>query len=181
MSIAVSAIVRPSSGLRRLRMLFCTCVMASALWCDGGLAAALCVASGAAGWLACYGNRSVYRIDISGVGQIRLTLYRKAGRNNAVQENDQLAGLGVGLDVGLSADDNADDNAGVTVRLLAGSTLWPALLLLRLQAEDGPVVSLLIVSDSVARNDYRALALATRAIAARCETLRADGAGSPLK
>lgn len=164
MSIAVSAVVRPSPALCRLQAVFCACVMASAVCCGGWLAAALCVAGGGTGWMACYRKRSAYRIDISGDGRIRLAVYKIAGKQTAVQD-DRLAG----------------DGAGATMRMLAGSTLWPGLLLLRLQGDDGPVVSLPIVPDSVARHDYRALALACRAVAARGETLRTDGAGPPIK
>lgn len=53
------------------------------------------------------------------------------------------------------------------VRLMAGSTLWPNLLLLRLQAEDGSVSVLPILPDSISRSDFRALSVAFRWIALR--------------
>lgn len=51
------------------------------------------------------------------------------------------------------------------VRLLPGSTFWPWLMLLRLQAERS--CWLLVLPDSVAPDGFRRLALALRAIAAR--------------
>jgi toxin CptA len=57
---------------------------------------------------------------------------------------------------------------GSALRLLGGSTLWPRLLLLRLVAADGKVQVLAVLPDSVAPQQWRALALACRA-AARTE------------
>ncbi|MES2114188.1 MAG: hypothetical protein V4578_03510 [Pseudomonadota bacterium] len=58
--------------------------------------------------------------------------------------------------------------------LLAGSTLWPDLLLLRLGSVDGPVRELLVVPGCVAGPAFRPLALACRAVAARASGI-ADG------
>ncbi|TFW15386.1 hypothetical protein E4L96_18435 [Massilia arenosa] len=57
----------------------------------------------------------------------------------------------------------------VAVQLLAGSTLWPRLLVLRLQAEGGAVHTLLVLPDSVPAGQFRPLAVALRAIAARAD------------
>ncbi|WP_343729945.1 protein YgfX [Duganella sp.] len=54
---------------------------------------------------------------------------------------------------------------GSALHLLAGSTLWPRLLLLRLAGESGRVQVLTVLPDSVARPAWRALALACRAAA----------------
>jgi toxin CptA len=80
MSIAVSVIVRPSSGLRVLHAGLCCCVMASSVLClDSGWAAPLlCGLAGLAGALASPA-RIVRRLDISGVGQLRLTVYQENG------------------------------------------------------------------------------------------------------
>lgn len=48
---------------------------------------------------------------------------------------------------------------------LDGSTLWPRLLLLRLRDADGKVQTLAVLPDSVARHEWRALALACHAAA----------------
>jgi toxin CptA len=81
MSIAVSVIVRPSSGLRALHAGLCCCVMASAAVClDTGWAApSLCVLAGLAGALCGRPPRIARRLDISGVGQLRLTVYQEGG------------------------------------------------------------------------------------------------------
>jgi toxin CptA len=57
--------------------------------------------------------------------------------------------------------------SGAEMRLLAGSTFWPQLMLLRLQPAQGRSCWLLVLPDSVARQQFRRLALALRAIAAR--------------
>ncbi len=62
---------------------------------------------------------------------------------------------------------------GKTVRLLGASTLWPFLLALRLQDEEGKAWSLLILPDSVAPGAFRALSLSLRWVAAR-ESARAE-------
>jgi toxin CptA len=58
---------------------------------------------------------------------------------------------------------------GTTPHLLDGSTLWPNLLLLRLGGDDGRAQVLAVLPDSVARPEWRALALACRAAAAHAE------------
>jgi toxin CptA len=84
-------------------------------------------------------SRKTYRIDISGVGQIRLTEFK---------------GLATPLSAGGSE----------VVQLAADSTLWPKLL--RLQAEDRRIAVLPILPDSVAVSEFRALSVACRWIAA---------------
>ena len=139
MSIAVSAVVRPSLGLRLLHGGFCVGVMLSAGCCAGPVGALLCVLAGLSGLLLLRRGTTLYAIDISGVGQLRLTVYQQAG----------------------------DGVAAEPVRLLAGSTLWPGLLLLRLGRGDGRVATLAVLPDCVAPAAWRALALACRASAAR--------------
>jgi toxin CptA len=53
------------------------------------------------------------------------------------------------------------------VQLLPGSTLWPHCLVLRLRDERGKVHVLLILPDSVAVHEFRALLVACRWIEAR--------------
>ena len=57
--------------------------------------------------------------------------------------------------------------SGAEMRLLAGSTFWPQLMLLRLQPAQGRSCWLLVLPDSVDSQQFRRLALALRAIAAR--------------
>jgi toxin CptA len=79
MSIAVSVIVRPSLGLRIAHAGLCCCVLASAVACPGVVAPLLCCLSGLLGWL--FGRQPgiARRLDISGVGQVRLTVYQQTG------------------------------------------------------------------------------------------------------
>jgi toxin CptA len=132
MSIAVSAIVRPSLSLRLAHAGLCCCVMASAVVCPGVVAPLLCVLAGLLGWIAGRPRGIACTLDISGVGQVRLTVYQQTG---------------------------------AVLRLLDGTTIWPGLLLLRLGGDDGRAHVLVVLPDSVARADRRALALACRAAA----------------
>jgi toxin CptA len=50
------------------------------------------------------------------------------------------------------------------VALLPGSTLWPQLLLLRLGTEEGAVLLLPVLRDSVSPGVFRALAVAVGAL-----------------
>lgn len=132
MSIAVSVIVRPSRGLRLAHAALCCCVMASAAACPGSVAPLLCLLAGVLAWLCGRPRAIARRLDISGVGLLRLALYQ---------------------------------SKGATVQLLGGSTLWPRLLLLRLRDEAGRVQLLAVLPDCVARQQWRAVALACRAAA----------------
>ncbi|MFA9218012.1 MAG: hypothetical protein ACEQSK_13020, partial [Sphingomonadaceae bacterium] len=118
MSIAVSVIVRPSRCLRLLHGGLCLAVLLSSLVCDGTLLPAVCVAAAGLGW--CAGRRRfiTQRLDISGVGTLRLTVYQQSG----------------------SAEMGA-----VAWDLLEGSTVWPCLLLLRLARTGLPPQSLCIL------------------------------------
>lgn len=146
MSIAMTVVVAPSRCLR--------CLLA-------GFGACLCAAAFAVGWLApvrfagaplvaaallfaglCMAHAArlvaaVNRIDISGLGQLRL----------AVQQ-----------DVGTEAA------GGVPVRLLPGSTLWPRLMLLRLGGASGTAGIacryVMVLPDSMEPGAFRALAVA---------------------
>jgi hypothetical protein len=141
MSIAVSAIVKPS---RLLRASLAACAAMHA-------GAALALAAGMHGALAgacllcavlllrqALRRPKVRRIDISGLGEIRLTVQH--------------------------------ESRGVPppVQLQAASTLWPQLLLLLLRRQQGGALLVLVVlPDSVAPGAFRALALALRYVAER--------------
>jgi hypothetical protein len=162
MSIAVSALVRPSLPLCLLRVTVCAGVIVSALVCPGWGWAVLCVAAGVAGLPWRGGNPKPRRIDISPVGQIRLTVYQQRGQVVATSAcTPQPAAAAVPV-------------AQAPLVLLAGSTLWPRLLLLRLGTVDGPVRELLVLPGCVAGPAFRPLALACRAVAARASGM-ADG------
>ena len=146
MSIAVSTVVRASAVFGWLRRLCCVGHLGAAT----GIAlappgrfpfpwylCALCLlCAGIAARGASRGGMA-RQIDVSGLGQIRLAVYPSIAP------------------------------AGAPLRLLPGSTLWPQLLVLRLGPGDGvgPPCSVLVFPDSVAAPAFRALALASRAIA----------------
>ena len=132
----MTAIVRTSARLRLAHGGLCCCVMASAAACPGWIAPLACVLAGLLGWWCGWLPRKTCALDISGVGQLRLTVYQEVG---------------------------------ATQQLLDGSTLWPRLLLLRLGDGDGHVQPLLVLADSVSRDELRSLSLACRAIAARVQ------------
>lgn len=160
MSIAVSAVVGPSRVLRALLAGYGLANLAAALAVGFAAparfrlpqlsAAVFCIAG--AGLLRC--RRAVTktrRLDISGVGQLRLT----------VQQDIRTAGAAAAV----SAD-------GAPVALLAGSTVWPRLMLLRLRHEDGAVTLLPVLPDSVAPGVFRALAVAASATGGRNKPLQ---------
>ncbi|NNG22029.1 hypothetical protein [Telluria aromaticivorans] len=151
MSIAMTVVVAPSRCLRLVLAGFGASLFAAAVavgllapWrFTGGLivAAALLFAGLCLLHTACRAP-VMNRIDISGLGRIRL----------AVQQ-----------DVGMEAD------SGVPMTLLPGSTLWPRLMLLRLGAAndpaDGACRYVVVLPDSVAPGAFRALAVALGGIA----------------
>jgi hypothetical protein len=155
MSIALSVLLLPSRRLRALR-----CAYAGALGAAGAAIGAGALGCYAQPWwpaLACWtgaalalfpGARPIpHRLDVSGLGELRLTV--------------QLSGGGV---VGAApAGAGAAGEGGL--RLLPGSTLWPAALLLRLQDARGAAVALALLPDSVASGEFRALSVAFAAIA----------------
>jgi len=151
MSIAVSTVVRPSRLLNVFTILMCTLVLATGgvILCGqigelagmtraipGGVCIFLSV-------LVCYRtvqNRKAHHIDISGHGRIRLAEHSETARGASVP----------------SASESS------SVSLMADSTLWSCFLLLRLQREDGRVVVLPILPDSIEGGGFRALAIACR-------------------
>jgi toxin CptA len=81
---------------------------------------------------------TAHRIDVSGTGELRLTVQQTTGQTSGA----------------------------MLMRLETGSTLWPRLLCLSLLGDDGRRV-LLIAPDSVTPDEFRALAVALRSIARR--------------
>jgi toxin CptA len=153
MSIAVSAIVVPSRRLRALSAGFALANMAAAalvgtvlrerylgaqLLAIFFLVAALCLSHAAARKI------KTLRIDVSGLGQVRLTVQQDLGTNEA-----------------------GDETTATQVALLAGSTIWPQLMLLLLRSERGALTVLPILRDSLAPQQFRALSVALRAAGGR--------------
>lgn len=140
MSIAISATIHPSVALRLAHGALCLAVLACVAWSGPGVAGALLCVAGFAGAVSGWRLVKPARIDISAVGQIRLTVYH--------QRDVPHAGI------------------GQAVRLLPDSTLWPGLLVLRLEDDSGRVHRLIVLPDSAAPDVRRRLALAARSIAA---------------
>jgi hypothetical protein len=91
-------------------------------------------------------RKTALRIDVTGLGQIRLveTLPDAAARSLPWS-----------------------DAVGEVVQLRQGSTLWPSLMVLRLQAVSGRVTTLILLPDSLSDDAFRALSVACRWIASR--------------
>ncbi len=149
MSIAVSAIIVPSRVLRRALL----CFGLANLGAGAALGAALvqplwlpwtgagcCLLAGAFVLRSLAPGRKVRGVDISGVGQLRLTVQQGIGSRDA---------------------------RVALVRLLPGSTLWSGLMLLRLRGEDGVVWTLALLPDCVEPGQFRQLSVAIRDIASR--------------
>ncbi len=149
----------PSKRLLTLVLVLCLYVMA--IGCVIGLGAVgelavwarlicalLCVSLAVAGFVRMLRRRKIHHLDISGSGQIRLRVVDATYRemSNITPEAP-----------------NAD---GILVTLLADSTLWPHLLMLRLQDEGGWVHRLPILTDSLPAESFRAVSVACRWIAA---------------
>lgn len=119
MSIALTVVVAPSRRLRCLLAGFGASLLAAAcavgFATSPGFAAGPCVAAALLFAAACVLHAAlrpatVHRIDISGPGQLRLTVQQGVRQ---------------------------DTDKGLPVRLSAGSTLWPRMLLLCLERTDG--------------------------------------------
>lgn len=147
MSIAVSAIIVPSRMLRRIVL----CYGLANLGAGAALGAALaqpfwlplagaccCLLAGVLVLRSLAPGRKVRGIDISGLGQLRLTVQQ---------------GIGSGA------------TRAAPAALLPGSTVWPGLMLLRLRGEDGVVDALALLPDSVGPGQFRRLSVAIRDIA----------------
>jgi hypothetical protein len=159
MSIAVSAVVRPSKLLLAMVSAACLCValIAILIGCNqfdifpvwSGLLLALIYFAGAITcWTLFFFTQKIYLISISSAGQIRL-LELDAPTENMLEVFD------------------TGNTAWLVVNLLEDSTLWPQLLLLRLRSETGRVIVLPILSDSVGLHSFKSLSVACRWIAVR--------------
>lgn len=172
MSIAVSAVVRPSVCLRCLLAGFAALLLASVpllLGLIGGRAYALawpaalcCVLAAAALLRAAWRLNAVkaWRLDISPAGQLRLTVYK------TMRAAEQGAAMAAELATTADTADAAErgDMDGRLVALSAASTCWPGLLCLCWRGADGRTGALIAWPGNVADGRFRALALACRAI-----------------
>lgn len=161
MSIAVSAVVRTPVCLRLLQACLGLCALLAAWPLSGigsapalpgmavgghalGALGALCSAAGGLFLLALLRlRRKPLLLDISPVGQLRLTVYLEHGA------------------------EHGRDGALPVLRLLPGSTLWPDLLVLCLADAAGRRATVLVQRGRGACPAFRPLAVACRAIAVR--------------
>ena len=113
--------------------------------------AAICLAMAVFSFFCVMINAKKYAIQISGVGQIRLTVLQKGGEiKTSFSEDELIAG-----------------EHGELVHLLPISTLWSWLLILHLQHEHGRKNVLMILPDSLTADSYRGLLVACRWIVMR--------------
>jgi toxin CptA len=98
--------------------------------------------------------RKTFHIDISGIGQIRLTQY------SGVSAFPPRTGLAL------------DGLSGQVVHLSPDSILWPQFLLLRLKPEEGAMLSIPVLPDSAGGRGFADLSVSCRYIAARNATHR---------
>jgi toxin CptA len=166
MSIAVSAVVRTSMLLRWSTLaiaLMSLCVGFAMLF---GLldpvaetvrwsTAIPCILGGIYGMWQASRKSPAIRIDISGIGQIRMEV--QASINDVLHRAP-----------------NIFDASQTLMRLLPSSTLWSHLMILRLQAEQGLVHTILILPDTTSPTSFRALSVACHWIAAHNNRAESD-------
>ena len=162
MSIAVSAVVKPSRWMSGMVVGMCALVLCVGVALGAGvvgfallprcLMAGACVLIAAYAWNRFVKDSRAFEISVSGLGQIRLSVAATGGAKNGLQDE--------------------------RVHLLPGSTLWPFLLILHLQDDAQRNHVVLILQDSVPAETFRALLVACRWIVMRHPE---DGSGSEGK
>lgn len=98
-------------------------------------------------------NRSEFHIHISGSGQIWLMEMVLAGS-------------------GMTCPGPSQVKTDVSARVMPATTIWPWLLLLRLQLDGHRVVAVPILPDCLPEGTFRALSVACRWLAARDHSMR---------
>jgi len=163
MSIAISAIIKPSRILDALIGSLACSVLATGAVISAGMVGELSLVSrsliGACSVFIALSvfyqrtrNRSEFHVHISGLGQIRIAKLRD--QSDGMMNNSPLPPV------------------GAQVRLLPASTIWPWLLLLRLQPEGQPMIVIPIMPDCVSDDTFRALSVACRWLAAHDHALK---------
>jgi toxin CptA len=151
-TIAVSATVKPSRRLLAMTIVMCLIAAYIAYFISSSesirlpssFRIPLSLACAAAVFLAFFStahHRKTFRLDISGIGIIRLMEYREGPLGQETSGRGQV------------------------MQLLPDSSLWPGCLILRLRDEHQKVVTLLILKDSLSAPSYRAVSVACRWIA----------------
>lgn len=152
MSIAVSAVVRPSRVLALLSLsmgivLLTAAVLLARAATDSlhHVFALVCAIASGALVLFPLRRRKAFRIDVTGIGQIRLV-------DTSPEAEAELT------------TSSAGDSE--VVQLLRGSTFWSSLMVLCLQTGSGHKTVLVILPDSMDCGAFRALSVACRWIIA---------------
>lgn len=149
MSIAVSAVIKPSRLLRAsLAVHGAACAGAGAflaaspagMFLFSGVLAVCCFICAGVAVLAWRGAGKMRRIDISGLGKLRVTVQQNGGETDGK---------------------SAAADAGVAT-LQPGSTVWPRLMMLLLRDGEGGLSAVAVLPDSVSAEQFRALAVAIR-------------------
>jgi toxin CptA len=162
MSIAVSAIVRPSrvhrflligAGLSLFAAALAVGLFAPARFHAAFLQALLLAVAAAVLMHAGSGRAKTHRLDISGTGALVLTVQQGLRERNAARP-----------------DITGPADGAVDVALLPGSVVWPPLMLLRLHSPGAGVRVLPVWRDSVEAGVWRALAVAVLAVGRRGAT-----------
>lgn len=165
MSIALSAIVGPSRMARRILAAWTLaqwCAAAMVLAAPARFAMPGCLAAilgGAGAALACAAARppKTHRIDISGTGELRVTVQQnvRAARHSSTAAT--VATVAVAPDRAV-IEPAATPSTPST--LSPGSVIWPGLIVLRLGAADGRSSVVPIWRDGVDGDTWRALTVA---------------------
>ncbi|MYN45355.1 hypothetical protein GTP23_09850 [Pseudoduganella sp. FT93W] len=158
MSIAASVVLRPSLRLRWLCAGLRCAVCLSALVCPAQCWSLLCIvmAAAARGGV----PAALLQLDITAGGQWYLSVYQYTAQCTAPHPPAP-AGAAPAC-VAVRTAGRADAHY-----LRAGTLIWPCLLLLHLGVPGQPGRYLPVLPDSVSAADWRALMLASRALAAR--------------
>ncbi|MBB5607075.1 MULTISPECIES: hypothetical protein [unclassified Janthinobacterium] len=187
MSIAVSAVIRTPVGLRLLQACLGSCALLAAWPLSGvwpiahapGLAGGYALGWPAAVLSACGGlfllalscrRTKPQTLDISPVGQLRLTVYLEHGVGLDARDGAAEQGQKQGQEqrqAQWQEQRQALEQRRAVLRLLPASTLWPGWLLLRLGDGEGRVLSVLVQQGASSCHVFRPLAVACRSIAAR--------------
>lgn len=162
MSIAASVVLRPSLRLRWLCAGLRCAVCLSALACPAQCWSLLCIAMAAAARSGA--PVALLQLDITAGGQWYLSVYQyKAQYKAQSNARSTIAAAGAAPTcVAVRTAGRADAHY-----LRAGTLIWPCLLLLHLGVPGQPGRYLPVLADSVSAADWRALMLASRALAAR--------------
>lgn len=164
MTIAVSVMVSPSRLLNfavRGMTLLAAVAIVLVLFVNVNLNAIfrfqILVAASILVWSAIFRLRrpgKTFHIDISGIGQIRLTQYSGV---SGFHKNGSTA---------------LDGISGLVVHLSPDSVLWPQFLLLRLKPDRGSVYSIPVLPDCINGPGFADLSVACRYIATRNQTIK---------